>query len=162
MKQERLRQLLNVDPCTGILLWRYNHQRPDRIGQRTGWLTDTGYWRVALDGSTYYASQIIWLFVHGQLVGLLDHINRDRSDDRLLNLRPATKGQNAVNSKMNSQNTSGYRGVSFCWSTSKWRADIAIDGYRKNLGRFALPEQAHAAWRTAAIAAFGEEFINDG
>lgn len=158
--QERASRLIVYDPLTGIVTWKWNYQRPDLIGQRAGWQDDHGYWRLTIDGGTYYAAHIGWLLIHGHHPKImLDHENNIPDDDRLDNLREATKGQNAANSKMNIRNTSGYKGASYCYTTGRWRADIQIHGQRKNLGRYDTPEEAHQVWLKAAQAAFGEEFV---
>lgn len=76
----------------------------------------------------------------------VDHVNNNGLDNRKLNLRLATRSQNAFNTKIKSSNTSGYKGVSFCKLTGKWVARIRLDGTYKNLGRFDTPEKAHEAY----------------
>lgn len=159
LTQERANQLLKVNFATGELVWIYNYQRPDLIGRRAGRLNE-GYWRITIDGSTYYCAQIVWLLAFGWLpTTTIDHRDTNRANDALSNLRLVTKAQNVANSKLNCRNTTGLKGVSFCKSTNRYRADICIAGVRKNLGRFNTPEEAHEAWFSAAIVAFGVDFV---
>jgi hypothetical protein len=156
---DRINQLVSIDFETGVLTWIDNYQRPDLIGKRAGWLNE-GYWRVSIDGHSYYCCQIVWFVGHGIWPDkTLDHIDLDKANDALSNLRLATKGQNCLNSKLSSRNTSGFRGVSFCNTTQRWRSSIRINGREKNLGRYDTPEEAHEAWKAAAASAFGSEFI---
>lgn len=159
LTKSRAEELFTCDFDTGELTWLSNYQRPDLIGTKAGWLNE-GYWRVAADGETYYACEIVWLMAYGYIpTNTIDHSNTDKSNDALWNIRLATKGQNAANSKMNCRNTTGFKGVSFCTATQRYRASIQIDGQGKNLGRYDTPEEAHQAWASAAIEAYGAEFV---
>ena len=74
-----------------------------------------GYWDIGLDDKRFYAHQLAWLYVHGVWPKAeIDHINMDRADNRLVNLREATKAQNNFRRKLQSNNKSGRTGVSFC------------------------------------------------
>lgn len=86
---------------------------------------------------------------------LTDHINGDGLDNRRSNLRLATPAQNPRNRKLQSNNTSGYRGVSL-QPNGKWRARIKLNGKFIYLGTHATPEQAHEAYKVAAIKYHGE------
>lgn len=157
--QQRANQLLSVDFETGELFWFFNYQRPDLHGRRAGYLSE-GYWKVSIEGKIYYAAQIVWLLAYGYIPDrTIDHADTNKSNDALSNLRLASKGQNAANSKMSSRNSTGFKGVSLCSSTGRYRASITINGHSKNLGRYDSPEEAHEAWVSAAVAAFGEEFV---
>lgn len=92
------------------------------------------------------------------ILGLeVDHINGDGLDNRRKNLRAATKSQNRANqTRKVAGKTSKYKGVSWSRDRRKWRADIKVDGKRKNLGRFDTQEEARDAYNKAAQEAFGE------
>ena len=159
LTQERAKSLLALEE-DGRLRWIDHYQRPDLIGKLAG-SRNQGYWRLAVDGVQYYACQIVWLIVYGYIPDVtIDHEDQDGYNDRPGNLRLSTKGQNAMNSRMNSRNTSGLKGVSMCSSTGQWRADIRVNGKSKNLGRYNSAQEAHLAWRSEAIKAFGEEFVS--
>lgn len=83
---------------------------------------------------------------------IVDHINRDVSDNRKCNLRNTDRFGNARNSKTRSHNTSGYRGVHLCKSTGRWRAEIRVNGRGIKLGRFDSREDAARAYDMAARA----------
>lgn len=87
---------------------------------------------------------------------LTDHIHGLTLDNRRSELRLATHGQNQANKRLQSNNTSGFKGVSFNKMADKWEAQIQKDGKNKHLGFFDDPAEAHAAWREAAQKEFGE------
>ncbi len=96
------------------------------------------------------------MYMIGYVPGLVDHDNQNKLDNAWSNLREGTKSQNSGNSKIPSTNKSGFKGVSLCRMTYRWRASIRINGKEKNLGRYDTPEEASAAYEEAAIAHFGE------
>jgi hypothetical protein len=78
-----------------------------------------------------------------------DHINRDKTDNRFANLRAVTKSENQHNTNLKITNTSGYKGVHYCKTNKKWRAQIMLNNVHKNIGRFSTPEEASAAYLAA-------------
>lgn len=86
----------------------------------------------------------------------LDHENRNGLDNRRLNLRPATKAENMSNVGPFRNNSSGFKGVSWCSDVEKWQADITARGSRLVLGRFETPEAAARAYDEAARRLHGE------
>jgi hypothetical protein len=113
--------------------------------------------RITIDGSRQWAYRIAWAISTGQWpTNEIDHINGNSMDDRLSNLREATRSQNARNVRP------AYRplpkGVTHTRdrSTKPWKAQISINGLNRSLGIFDTPEEAHRAYRIAATAAFGE------
>ena len=154
---ERLRELLDYDPATGIFRWRVAPARCVQAGAIAGYVGAKGYRRVMIGGRNYQAHRLAWLYVHGQWPpGELDH--EDRSPDRnaVENLRPATQSQNGANQKRASNNTSGYKGVSRL--NGKWRAQVKVNGRMRYIGCYDTPEDAHAAYCKIAAEVFGEFF----
>jgi hypothetical protein len=97
---ERLRELLHYDPDTGVFTWLRVKGRRVRVGALSGKANGGGYFQIGVDGRIYYAHRLAWLYVHGEWpVASIDHVNCDRCDNRLANLRPATKAQNAANAR---------------------------------------------------------------
>jgi hypothetical protein len=154
LAQQRLQSLLRYDPDTGHFFWLRPYGKA-RIGKPAGATNNLGYKWIQIDYRLYQTSRLVWLYVHGRWPRtLLDHINRDRADDRLINLREATYSESVYNRKMQSNNTSGYKGV---WrSRGKWRAKIEAEGKRFNLGTFNSKEEAFAAYQIAAEKLHGE------
>lgn len=158
---ERLRSVLSYDPGTGQFVWlvRRGSVSP---GSRAGHLDPTtGYVSISIDGVSYRAHRLAWLFTHGQWPQeCLDHKDGDRANNRLDNLRPADNSQNAANSARNRNNTSGFKGVTFhrrrADGSRPWQASIRKDGQLLFLGNFATPLEARDAYEAAALEHFGE------
>lgn len=118
--------------------------------------------RVYISPNRYKCTTI---FLHRQITDAktgfdVDHMNRNRLDNRRSNLRQASRSQNNINSKIAHTNTSGYKGVNFHKSTGKWRAYISQSGKQIYLGLFSTIDQAASARRNKAIELYGE-FINE-
>jgi HNH endonuclease len=161
--QARLKKLLRYNPKTGKFFWRVIASPDICIGDRAGWL-DNNYWRIKLNGKNYRAHRLAWLYVYGQFPdGNLDHKNRNPSDNRISNLRSASRGQNRANAL--SSNGTGFKGVSKVKGMSHgnmWQADLQKDGKRTYLGVFSTPEAAHAAYCAAAKRLHGKFFHAGG
>lgn len=143
LTQERLMSLVSYDAETGVITWRRN-------GRRAGWRHYGGYRNVRVDGVTYAEHRLAWFYVHGQWPAAdIDHINRVRDDNRLANLRPATRSENCQNQPVRSTNCSGVTGVYYHRCARKWVASISIDKKQRHLGVFDTAEQAAAARKSA-------------
>lgn len=158
LKAERVRKLLDYDPLTGIFRWRDMPQgRRSLIGEVAGFPGNNGHWRIQIDGRTYQAHRVAWLYMTGVMpVEEVDHENLKRSDNRWENLRLATHAQNMSNTSARATNTSGFKGVSLFKQSGKWKAQIQSEGKGYHLGLFDTPEAAHAAYVEAANRLHGE------
>jgi len=145
---------------TGELFWRkrpakHFKARPGSFntrwaGRLAGSINGNGYYWVEINGTAYAVHRIIWAMHFGQWPEKqIDHINRNRIDNRLQNLRLVTATENCRNKSRSSANTSGVKGV--CWdrASGKWLAQIKVDMKNKNLGRYANLEDARAAREAA-------------
>jgi len=151
---EELRKRLRYDPATGILYWKDGQ----RLGLPAGYLDTTGYVRLGFAGRMYLNHRIAWALHYGIWPDLeVDHINGQKTDNRLGNLRLATKAENRRNVKTRSDNKTGFKGVSFCKRTGRYKAQIRHgQTHPKFLGYFDTPEQAATAYRKAALELHGE------
>lgn len=153
---ERLKELLHYNPDSGVFTWvgaGYRQER--RIGSVAGCLDPTGYIRIGIDGTQYWAHRLAWLYVKGeQPNGVIDHWNRIKSDNRISNLRDVTHQANIQN-MASREGRSLPRGVSK--KRSKYVSGITIDGKRVHLGTFITPEEAHHAY-LAAKAKYHQEW----
>ena len=139
---ERLRELFEYDPVSGLLKWRVNRQRV-KAGQEAGVLMRSGHVRVKIEGRSYMAHRLVWMLWYGvEPPALIDHRDGDPTNNRIANLRPATKAQNG-------QNRPDATGVSLHQATGKWRAYITHRGKTKHLGVFENLESALCARRAA-------------
>lgn len=151
---ERLKLLLTYDKKTGgwTRLMSTGGEKPGPVLNRP---SGNGYIYITIDGMGYAAHRLAFFYVEGRWPPHhIDHENLIRSDNRWENLRPATWSQN--NHHMILANKTGFRGVVFISSTRKFRSKIRVDGRHMHLGVFDSPEEAHAAYCSAAIKHFGD------
>jgi HNH endonuclease/AP2 domain len=153
---ERLREVLHYDPETGEFRWLQRVSSAFHIGDLAGSLSHR-YRCIRIDGRTYTAHQLAWLYMKGEWGRpMIDHRDRDPTNNRWDNLRLATFSHNSANRRRHRNNTSGFKGVRFDRQTGKWIARIWKDGRAYFLGRFATPQAAHEAYAAAAHALYGE------
>lgn len=122
------------------------------------WCNSDGYpIRIEYENGKYKKQ----IFMHKEILKVpkgkqVDHINRDKKDNRISNLREVTPSQNQANRGLDSHNTSGYKGVSFDKKAKKYRAYVRKDGKTYNLGFYTEREQAAKAYNLKATELFGE------
>ena len=147
--QERLKELLRYEPDTGLFFWRKNKGGWGKLDRPAGGTNGEGYRQIGIDRRYYYVHRLAWLYVHGAFpANCIDHINGDRSDNRIANLRAVTVQENNFNVKA-VRAASGLVGAYWEKRTKKWMASIKARGRRTTLGRFATPEAAHEAYLAA-------------
>lgn len=156
MNIEYLHSLLRYDPDSGHLFWLALGK--GRIKKRpAGTRLSTGYIGVVIGPKRYYAHRICWALYHGRWPEeQIDHINGDKTDNRITNLREATNLQNGKNLKMSVRNTSGVTGVTFDRANNKWRATLKANGRSIYLKRWDTFEQAVEARKAAEKQYFGK------
>jgi len=138
--QQELKNYLSYDAETGCF---FNL----KTGKNPGWINDQGYHLISINNCTYRAHRLVWLYIYGFLPNTtIDHINGNRLDNKLSNLRVATLSENLQNRGPQKNNTSGYKGVSFHATSKKWVAWICIKKIKKYLGIYKTPELAYAAY----------------
>lgn len=168
IEPEKLSTLLSYDPATGKLFWL---PRPAEMlltqksartwntrysgGEAFTTLNASGYYHGTLFGKTHAAHRVAWALAHGAWPeGEIDHINGDRSDNRLANLRDVSAAENRKNQTRSRANTSGVTGVHWCNTWNRWIAKIMVGRKTTTIGNFATFEEAVAA-RAVASQAMG-------
>lgn len=136
MNQKRLKEVLNYDPKTGIFRWKIHRMYNARAGDIAGSMHNGGYRSIGIDNKMYLVHRLAWLYVHGHFPKEIDHINHDKRDNRIDNLRNVTHLENGRNMSITKNNTSGIPGVYWCKKSKKWKAHIQFDGEYKYLGLF--------------------------
>lgn len=146
----------SYDPETGDLRWNKTRGSA-KAGHLVNCVNSEGYLVVALDGKQYRSHRIGWLLHYGEWpVSDLDHIDLDKTNNRIANLRECNDAQNQWNTKREA-GKSRYKGVDWHTKTGRWRARIRIgSGQRIELGYFATEELAADAYAAAAVKYHGE------
>jgi len=152
LTQERLKELFEYQPETGLLINKVFRNSKALAGMEAGTIGGHGYRMVRIDWKPYHTHRLIWLYHYGKWpTHQIDHINGDKLDNRLENLRDVDQAENLKNRKIQSNNTSGTPGVSWNKSDQKWYASIKVNGKTKNLGSFKEKERAIALRKAAEI-----------
>lgn len=151
---ERLREVLDYDPATGIFVHKISRYR-ECVGSVAGYINKRGYAVITIDQVRYLAHRLAWFYVHSEWPHpMLDHKDTVRHHNWISNLRIATKTQNTANQKLRSDSRTGYKGVVF--RRGRWQGRIYLNQKQHCLGCFSSPEEAHAAYLKAASELFGE------
>ena len=146
----------------GKLLWRKKTSRKTVVGNEAGtFRRNDGYRQIMIDRKIYRTHRLIFLYHHGWIPEIIDHVNQDPTDNRIENLRSATRIENAYNCVMRPDNTSGTKGVIWCKNKRKWVARLYADRRCVNLGRFANMQDAINAVMAARIQYHGV-FASEG
>lgn len=158
--------MITYDPENGSMIWmvkdadikdaaRWNSRY---AGKECGTLDDKGYRRILFrfeKGKTFKirAHRLAWFITYGVLPsGEIDHINQDKLDNRIRNLRDVPKSVNQRNSRMNSNNTSGASGVTWHKQRRKWCAQASANGRHHHIGLFVDQADAVKAAREFRLA----------
>lgn len=150
---ERLREVLEYNPETGIFKWLLNRRGHVKAGDIAKSKFSNGYMYVVVDQEKHLLHRLAWFYIYGRWpVNQIDHKNRIRTDNRIDNLREADQSENNQNMLIGARNKSGFKGVSWCNRDMKWSAYIRVNGRTKNLGRHDTKEAAYAAYLAAASA----------
>lgn len=154
---EELRYRLDYNPETGVFIWKNPPpMRREKIGKEAGVVLENGYRQITVNRKGYQSARLAWLYFHGEWpTEDIDHINGNKTDNRISNLRQATRSQNNANKPKQKNNTSGYKGV--CRGKSGWEARIRVNKKPIFLGVFSMKEEA-AYWYNYASEYYHKEF----
>jgi hypothetical protein len=159
---ERIRELIDYDPLTGVFLWKH---RPNALqnwntkwaGKHAGSPHSRGYIAIAIDHVKYLAHHLAWVYMTGEWpTEFIDHENLNKKDNKWENLRLASFAENSANASIRNDNKSGFRGVYFVSSRQVWHAKITKEGKDHYLGAFDCPELAAKAYAVKARELYGE------
>lgn len=160
---EFVRAVLDYDPLTGVLTWRYRPDMPKRwntryAGKPAGYTTPQGYIVIQIGKRVHYpAHQLAWVHFHGVWPeNEIDHRYGVRNDNRINELREATDSENGCNKVMQRNNKSGFVGVHFDSQRGKYRSSANIGGRRYDFGFFNSAEEGAAARQRGIDALHGD------
>lgn len=135
LTQAEVKRLFNYHD--GKLFWRTKTARKIVVGAEAGTFRRTDKYRqIMLAGTIYRTHRLVFLYHHGFMPELIDHIDRDPTNNKIENLREASRSENSCNSKIRCDNTSGVKGVVWDKSKRKWAARLYVGNKCVNLGRF--------------------------
>jgi len=144
---------LDYDPETGALIWKLC-KHPSHQGKEAGFINSSGYIAIKLDNVRHMAHRIAWYIHTGKQPIFIDHINGNRTDNRISNLRSVTHAENMKNrSRMKRRKHDLPEGVHR--SKKRYTAQIMVDYRRIYLGHYKTPEEAHQAYLAARKEHFG-------
>lgn len=151
-----LAEIFAYDCETGVISYKLRRGSA-KVGDVAGSLGRSGYRAIPVNRRSMLAHRVAWaLHYNEQPPEFVDHINGDRADNRIENLRPATRMQNQGNRKISANNTTGFKGVTYHKRIEAYAAQIRSNGKLHHLGLFDCPEAAHQAYLAAAKSKFGE------
>jgi hypothetical protein len=136
LTQEYLKSILDYDLDTGIFTWKVSKANRTKVGDVAGW-SYNGYREIEINNKAYKAHRLAWLYVYGEMPkNLVDHIDGNRSNNKISNLREATYQENSENYKTPKTNKSGVKNVSWYKSLNKWVVSISIRKTKKTVGYY--------------------------
>lgn len=149
-KEPKLRHAISYDTLTqqllhelfdysgGKLFWKVRPASCIQIGDEVGSTNDSkyGYLRVRLRDRRYMVHSLIFMYHHGYMPNLVDHIDGNSENNKIENLREATHSQNGLNKKVRSDSSTGVKNVTFHKPNSKWAVGLSVNGKRKHIGYF--------------------------
>lgn len=141
-----LKECLSYDPVTGLLTWKKSIGQNVRTDQQAGYLNPRGYIQIQFKGKNHRAHRLAWYLHYGTCPkDQLDHVNGNRSDNRIENLREASNRENSQNRILHRDGR--LFGCCFHKARKKWQAQIKINGKTKHIGYFNTELEAHEAYK---------------
>lgn len=152
-----LKSILHYDPETGRWSYLVSTSYRNVVGGDAGFINGQGYRIIKIKGRAYKAHRLAIFYMTGQWPdSFVDHRDMNRSNNRWGNIRQATPSQNQVNTRLRSDNKTGYKGVGWHKRDKIWSARIGLSGRLIHLGNFQSKEEARGAYEAAALRYFGD------
>jgi len=130
LTQEKMQEMFYYE--NGSLFYREDGKYGKKKGAKAGFAHSRGYWAISVFGKTKMAHQIIWLYMHGYMPAMLDHIDGNKLNNNLQNLRIANASQNQYNRRINKNNTTGVKGLNMMTVKNKGKT---YEYYRAQINR---------------------------
>jgi len=164
---EELKSRFSYNADSGVITRKTTDKRVKKwvSGAIAGGINGQGYREIKVNGKTIGAHRIAWILYYNETPPeYIDHINRNPSDNRISNLRAATKSQNGANRTALKNNKTGIKGCYFVKSKSpnlpgRWRAQCRVDKKLIDLGRYLTIEEAQSAYNAYAEKVFGAYYV---
>ena len=155
-----IKENIEYNSETGEFRWKRSRGSA-KAGSVAGSVSVLGYYIIKIGRKTYKAHRIAYAIVHGiTQYQSVDHINKNKLDNRICNLRIASMQENSRNKDKSNANTSGYKGVTYHKRDNRYQAAIRVTGRRIHLGYFLTAYEAHCAYESAAAKNHGDFYYN--
>lgn len=156
LSREEFEKWLRYEPDTGFFFRAVDSTGARKAGERITNAGRDGYLRIIIKGTQYQGHRVAWIMAgRGEPPAIIDHINGDRTDNRIENLRAADAQLNVVNSRKRANCSSSLKGITR-HNSGRWQAAIKFHGKYHHLGMFADEASAHQAYMDAATSFYGE------
>ena len=149
LTQNRVKDILNYDPISGIFTWKVNVSSTGRAGNVAGSANKAGYLLIRVDKKLYLAHRLAALYREGEFPpALIDHLDMNKSNNSWANLRHATKAENSQNKMKAQSNNSktGLLGVFWSEQQKMWGAKVNVNRRQHHAGFHSTPELAYEAY----------------
>jgi hypothetical protein len=134
--QNDLKKILSYDQETGIFSWK-NPRKKTNIGKIAGCKHHSGYIVISIKNKQYQAHRLAWIYIYGDIIKPeIDHINLNKSDNRIINLREANRSENQLNKVASKHSKTQIKGVSWHKTNLKWRVQCSINKKQTDIGYF--------------------------
>ena len=133
ISHQKLKEIFNYKD--GNFYWKKSRQKI-KAGAKVGTLNKDGYIHIRIDQKRYLGHRLIFLYHYGYIPKYIDHINNNKSDNKIENLREATREQNAQNKRKPINNKSGTKNVYWRKTINKWAVQIKVKGITLRVGVF--------------------------
>lgn len=146
--QDYIKDVLEYNPDTGVFAWKKPRGGKfagtiagKLVKQKSGYR----YIDIKVNGKCCKAHRLAWLYMTGEWPEEIDHINRDSTDNRWINLRDVSHEENTRNRSRSSNNESGVNGVHWDTCKNRWRARVMLNGKSHYIGLFKIEDLDVAA-----------------
>jgi hypothetical protein len=140
----------------GKLFWKICKAKRIKVGQEAGCHKEKGYFHAGIDGTNYLIHRLVFCWHNGFMPEFIDHIDGNPSNNKIENLRIATRSQNNCNSKIQKNNKSGVRGVAWIEARKRWVVNCQVNKKAKQIGYFKDFELAELVAKEAQSLFHGE------
>lgn len=162
LTQDYLKSILHYNPETGVFTWLKRLSMNTKVMGVAGTINTDGYARVVISGRAHPAHRLAWLYIYNHFPKTqIDHINLNKSDNSINNLRLASASNNQRNKGLMKSNKSGYKNVSWCTRAKKWKVGLKVNRKSIHFGYFSDIQDANTAAINARNLMHGE-FSNHG
>lgn len=149
MNKSILDSILDYNSISGNFIWKVKPSKKVSIGDIAGTITNNGYFKIRFLGKEYLAHRLAWLSIYGDFPeGILDHIDQDKLNNSINNLREVSISENGHNTKIYSTNKSGYKNIFWDKTLNKYSVKLCKNNIKYNIGTYHTLEGAKLALDT--------------